>query len=71
MPRWVGWPFPTKENDFLEGMIIHSGRSKPNEEDMPQHQPFVQYSAIENAVLDCKYTLVELLDFACFESLNY
>lgn len=53
--------------DYLPGLAIHSGRSKPNAEDMPQHQPFIQYSAIENAVFDCKYTLVELLDFACYE----
>lgn len=56
------------EEDYLQGLIIHSGRSKPNRENMPQKQPFVQYSAIENAVFDCKYTLVELLDFACCES---
>lgn len=55
------------DNDYLPGLAIHSGRSKPNAEDMPQHQPFIQYSAIENAVSDCKYTLVELLDFACYE----
>ena len=53
--------------DYLPGLTIHSGRSKPNKADMPQHQPFIQYSAIENAVSDCKYTLVELLDFACYE----
>ena len=55
------------DDDYLQGLLIHSGRSKPNNENMPQHQPFVQYSALENATLDCKYTLVELLDFACFE----
>lgn len=58
----------TDENDYLQGLIIHSGRSKPNEENMPQHQPFLQYSAIEYAVFDCKYSLVELMDYACFES---
>lgn len=59
----------TDENvkDYLPGLSIHSGRSKPNKTDMPQHQPFIQYSAIENAISDCKYTLVELLDFACYE----
>lgn len=57
-----------KDCDWLQGLIIHSGRSKPNSKDMPQNQPFVQYSALENAVYDCKYTLVELLDYACFES---
>lgn len=56
-----------KENDYLQGMVIHSGRSKPNSDDMPQHQPFLQYSAIENALFDCKFTLVEVLDYACFE----
>ena len=59
-----------ESNDYLRGMSIHSGRSKPNEKDMPQHQPFLQYSAIENAFSDCKYTLVEVLDFACFEKHN-
>lgn len=57
----------TEDDDYLQGLIIHSGRSKPNTKDMPQHQPFVQYSAIENAIFDCKYTLVELLDSACYE----
>lgn len=56
------------EDDYLPGLIVHSGRSKPNEHDMPQHQPFLQYSAVENAILDCKYLLVELLDFACYEN---
>ena len=52
---------------FLPGMCIHSGRSKPSENDMPQHLPFIQYASIENAVLDCKYSLVELLDYARYE----
>lgn len=58
----------SEKNDFLQGLIIHSGRSKPNNDDMPQHQPFIQYSALENAVFDCKMTLVELLDYACYEN---
>ena len=49
-------------------MIVHSGRSKPNFDDMPQHQPFLQYSAVEHALFDCKYSLVEVLDFACFDN---
>lgn len=53
---------------FLPGMIIHSGRSKPSKTDMPQQLPFIQYAALEHAVLDCKYSLVELLDFARYES---
>lgn len=52
---------------FLPGMCIHSGRSKPSQIDMPQKLPFIQYASIENAVLDCKYSLVELLDFARYE----
>lgn len=54
-------------NKFLPGMIIHSGRSKPNKEEMPQKLPFIQYAALDHAVMDCKYALVELLDFARYE----
>ena len=52
---------------FLPNLRIHSGRSKPSFADMPQHQPFIQYAAIEHAVMDCKYSLIELLDFARYE----
>ena len=52
---------------FLPGMSIHSGRSKPAEHDMPQHFPFIPYSAIEHAALDCKYSLVRLLNTARYE----
>lgn len=52
---------------FLPNLRIHSGRSKPSFADMPQKQPFIQYAAIEHAVMDCKYSLVELLDFARYE----
>lgn len=55
------------DGDFLPQFIIHSGRSKPNHEDMPQHQPFLQFSALDNAVRDCKYTLTELLYSAHYE----
>ena len=61
---------PDDAKDFLPRFIIHSGRSKPNEHDMPQHQPFVQFAAIDHAVKDCKYTLVELLATAHYESNN-
>lgn len=54
-------------NGFIPGMIIHSGRSKPNKLEMPQMFPFIQYAALEHAVMDCKYSLVELLDFARYE----
>jgi hypothetical protein len=48
-------------------LIIHSGRSRPSMKDMPQHQPFIQFSALENAIKDCKYTLTELLYSAHYE----
>ena len=53
---------------FLPGLCIHSGRSKPGSDDMPQRIPFIQYSALENAVFDSKYSLVSLLDFARYEN---
>jgi hypothetical protein len=57
-----------EENNYtLPQLIIHSGRSKPSSKDMPQHQPFIQFSAVENAVKDCKYTLSELLYSAHYE----
>lgn len=59
-----------KEYDYLPNLIIHSGRAKPTRVDMPQKQPFIQYSAIEHGVLDCKYALVELLDYAKYEEQN-
>lgn len=66
--------FEEKDNEvhrhrhyYLPGMIIHSGRSKPSKEDMPQWLPFIPYSAIEHAVNDCKYSIVELLDSARYE----
>lgn len=52
---------------FLSGMMIHSGRSKPGIEDMPQMLPFIQYAAMEHAVMDCKYSLVNLLENARYE----
>ena len=55
------------EKCFLPGFLIHSGRSKPSDKDMPQRQPFIQFSALENAVSDCKYSLVELLTHAHYE----
>jgi len=56
-----------KDVYYLPNLRIHSGRSKPSFADMPQQQPFIQYAAIEHAVMDCKYSLVELLDFARYE----
>jgi hypothetical protein len=53
--------------DYLPKFIIHSGRSKPSKDDMPQPQPFVQFSALENVIADCKYSLVELLNMAHYE----
>ena len=53
--------------EYLPNLIIHSGRSKPSDADMPQHQPFVQFSAIEHATKDCKYSLIQVLDYAKYE----
>lgn len=53
--------------NYLPCFIIHSGRAKPSEDDMPQHQPFIQYAALEHGVQDCKFALVELLDYARYE----
>ncbi len=58
---------PAEVDKFLPNFIIHSGRSKPSKDDMPQKQPFVQFAAIDHAVKDCKYTLVELLATAHYE----
>lgn len=58
---------PEKVTEYLPQFIIHSGRSKPNMVDMPQKQPFLQFSAIDHAVRDCKYTLSELLFSAHYE----
>ncbi len=57
----------TFKDGFLPYFIIHSGRSKPNAGDMPQHLPFLQFSAIDHAVRDCKHTLTELLYSAHYE----
>lgn len=54
---------------FLPGFSVHSGRSRPSKYDMPQRVPFIQYASLEHAVLDCKYTLTELLDSAYYESI--
>lgn len=55
------------EEGFLPQFIIHSGRSRPTEKDMPQKQPFIQFAALDHAVRDCKYTLTELLYSAHYE----
>lgn len=61
---------PKDFTKFLPNFIIHSGRSKPSKADMPQPQPFVQFAAVDHAVKDCKYTLVELLATAHYEKSN-
>ena len=65
-----GCPVRTEEDAlrFHSGFFIHSGRSKPSDFDMPQRVPFIQFSAIENAAFDCKYSLVELMKSAYYES---
>ena len=60
----------TAIDDYLPCFIVHSGRAKPTIEDMPQKLPFIQYAAIEHAAQDCKYALVELLDYARYEPSN-
>lgn len=55
------------QDGFLPQFIIHSGRSRPTEKDMPQKQPFIQFAALDHAVRDCKYTLTELLYSAHYE----
>lgn len=55
---------------FLERLTIHSGRGNITEKDMPMKLPFLQYSAVEHAVLDCKYSLVELLDYAKYKEVR-
>lgn len=54
-------------NGFQEGLMIHSGRSKPEYSNMPQKLPFIQYSALSDALFDCKYTLIDLLSYAKYE----
>ncbi|MCX6305397.1 MAG: hypothetical protein NT040_10535 [Bacteroidetes bacterium] len=44
----------------INQLVVHSGRSRPAEEDMPQKVPFVQFSAISNALKDCKFSLSEV-----------
>ena len=56
-----------EDESFLPQFIIHSGRSKPNNDEMPQKQPFLQFAALDHALNDCKYTLTELLYSAHYE----
>lgn len=59
--------FTGKDSSHLDRLSIHSGRGHITKKDTPLELPFIQYSALEHAVLDCKYSLVELLDFAKFK----
>ncbi|MCB0537141.1 MAG: hypothetical protein KDE33_06390 [Bacteroidetes bacterium] len=45
--------------------IIHSGRSKPN--DLPKGVGFAQFSSVEAALNDCKFSLSELMFNAIIE----
>lgn len=67
VPKYPGDETSKETQLFMPGIMVHSGRSKPNKKDMPQLMPFIQYAAIEHATLDCKYSLVELLDSARYE----
>lgn len=57
-----------REDDFLPNFVIHSGRGKCAEIDMPQKLPFVMYAQMSYAVNDCKYNLVQLFDFVRYEN---
>lgn len=52
----------------INNLIIHSGRSRPDKADMPQEIPFIQYSSLENAVNDCKFSLTEVLYSAKYDN---
>lgn len=58
---------PQGNHVFLPGFTIHSGRSKPAQSDFPQHLPFIQYASLEHSFKDCKYSLIEVLDYARYE----
>lgn len=49
-------------------LTIHSGRGNVEKSKMPQHVPFIQYSALKAALNDCKYSLVSLFSYAKYES---
>ncbi len=66
--KFSSYGLDSQDFDYLPCFVIHSGRAKPSNEDMPQKQPFIQYAALEHSVLDCKFALVELLDYAKYES---
>lgn len=51
-------------------IIVHSGRSRPPLSDLPEEFPFIQYSAINHSIKDCKHSLTELLYSARYESVK-
>lgn len=53
--------------DFLPNFIIHSGRGKCSEADMPQKLPFVSYAQMSHAINDCKLNLIQLFDYVRYE----
>lgn len=48
-------------------LSIHSGRGKIENSKMPQHVPFIQFSALSTALQDCKYSLISLLSYSKYE----
>lgn len=61
--------FEDKKNvAFHPNFIIHSGRGKCTNEDMPQQVPFVSYAQLSQAINDCKFNLVQLFDFLRYEN---
>jgi len=53
--------FPKLKNVLnpKKSLIVHSGRSEPY--NLPEDTPFMQFSSLENAFNDCKFSLTELL----------
>lgn len=42
-------------------LIVHSGRSKPSKEDLPDNVAFLQWASLSKAFYDCKQTLTDTL----------
>jgi hypothetical protein len=59
-----------KEKLNANFIIVHSGRSRPPQNDLPVEFPFIQYSAINHSIKDCKHSLTELLYSARSEAIE-
>jgi len=56
-----------KDTFKAKNIVVHSGRSRPPSSDLPHRFAFIQYSAINHAIKDCKFCLTELLYSARYE----